>query len=601
MHTASTPSLPFTRMFENRHLLMLAILLILVAGLSALFSLPRLEDPRITLRNPIILTFFPGASAERVEALVSKPLEERLREMHEIKIIESTSRAGASVISVELQDWVDKETNQQIFSKIRDKIDAEARNFPPQVSKPVFDDKRGAAAFTLLIALTPKQPSDAVLTIIKRLAEELGDRMRNVAGTDIVRIYGEPEEEIRVTVDANELAALGLRAHQVAGLIAEADSKMAAGALRTRERDVFMEVAGELESLDRIAHIPITANDNDSLLFLGDIAKIEKTQTTPPTEIALANGERSIFVAVRMTDDLRVDQWTHQAKSVLAQFKRELGSGLKVDILFEQNAYTQQRLADLARNLGLGVLVVMLVVLLFMGWKPSLIVGLALPLSMAGALFSLGIFGAQIHQMSIFGMIIAIGLLIDNAIVMTDEVGKNIRERGLQNREALYRAVIHLRIPLFASTLTTILGFMPIFLLPGNVGDFVGPIAISVVMALIFSFVVSLTIIASLAAIFTKPSRLERTSRWWRNGLSNQLIANAYRRFLTLALNLPSISVLVTIGLPIAGFILAGTLGNVFFPSADRDHFQIEVWTEEGSSVYAPNHLPRLPIVTETD
>lgn len=574
-------------MFKNRHLLVLSILLLLVAGISALFTLPRLEDPRITLRNPTVLTFFPGASAERVEAIVSKPLEVRLREMHEIKTIESTSRAGVSVLAIELQDWVNKSNNQQIFSQIRDKLDSEARNFPPQVSKPVFDDKRGASAFTLLIALSAKQDTDTALPLVNRLAEELGDRMRNIGGTDIVRLYGQPEEEIQVRLDPIELASLGITIQHIADLISRSDSKAAAGALRTTERDVFMEVNGALDSVQRLANIPISANNNDGLLFLGDIAKISKTQVNPPTEIAFTQGQQSIFVAVRMTDTLRVDQWTTQAKSALQAFDEQYGAGLNIDILFEQNEYTEQRLAELATNLGLGVIVVMLVVLIFMGWKPSLIVGLSLPLSMSGALFSLSFFGEQIHQMSIFGMIIAIGLLIDNAIVMMDEVRKNVHERGLSSKAALLKAVNHLRAPLLASTLTTILGFMPIFLLPGNVGDFVGPIAIAVVMALVFSFIISITIIATLAAIFAKPTQARNKPRWWRSGIKNTVLANLYRKSLTRILKIPSIGVAIALTLPISGFVLAGSLSNVFFPSADRDHFQVEVWLEESASVYA--------------
>ena len=573
-----------TTFYDNRHLLALSIVLLLVAGISALLSLPRLEDPRITLRNPLVLTFFPGASAERVEALVSKPLEETLREMHEIKHIESISRAGASAINIELQDWVDADTNQAIFSQIRDRVGATAERFPAQVNTPIFDDERGATAFTLLLALSPKSADSNRLKVVTRLAEALGDRLRNIAGTDIVRIYGAPDEEIQVRVDAGELAALDLSTAHIAELIAQADSKTAAGALRTTDRDVFMEVRGELDSLARIARIPVGATQDDSLLFLGDIAEIRKTQISPPLDIARANGAQSIFLAVRMTDAVRVDQWTQQADKVLADFKAELGGSLNIDTVFAQNHYTEQRLAQLAGNLVAGVCVVMLVVLLFMGWKSSLIVGMALPLSLAGALFALGVLDQQLHQMTIFGMIIAIGLLIDNAIVMTDEVRKNIHERGLARRDALLKAVRHLRVPLIASTVTTILGFMPVFLLQGNIGDFVGPIAIAVVLALAFSLLISLTVIASLAAIFSQPNQTARIA-WWNNGMSSHRLAALYRRGLNAALRWPLPGIGLALILPVAGFVLAGSLSKQFFPSADRDHFQIEVWMTEGSAV----------------
>ena len=175
--------------------------------------------------------------------------------------------------------------------------------------------------------------------------------------------------------------------------------------------------------------------------------------------------------------------------------------------MFDQNVYTEERLNGLSTNLLLGCLVVMVVILLFMGTRAAFIVGLALPLSAAFTLFSLAFYEQQIHQMSVFGIIIAIGLFIDNAIVVTDEIRMNLLIPGISRIQALDKSIRHLLIPLTASTLTTILGFMPIFLLPGNTGDFVSPIAISVVMALIGSLFISLTIIAALAAMFFTAAR----------------------------------------------------------------------------------------------
>ena len=405
------------------------------------------------------------------------------------------------------------------------------------------------------------------LNILNRLSEELADRLRNVGGTEIVRLYGEPQEEITVTIDEAQRSALRLNNAEIASLISAADSKNVAGALRSFTRNVLIEVEGELKTLNRIASIPVGETGSGGVLYLGDIADIQKTIQDPPAEVAFQGMDnRSIFVAARMTDDLRVDIWTERANTILSDFKAEFGASAEIETVFEQNEYTNQRLGTLSMNLVLGILVVMLVVLVSMGWKPSLIVGLALPLSMAGAVFSLSFFGEQIHQMSIFGMIIAIGLLIDNAIVMTDEVRKNIHERRLEPVAALARAVRHLKIPLFSSTVTTIIGFMPVFLLPGNVGDFVGPIAISVVMALIFSFFISLTVIATLATIFT--NTITGTARtWWRNGIENKTLSRWYRNFLRRALLKPKPAILIALILPMAGIITATQLPNVFFPA----------------------------------
>jgi multidrug efflux pump len=205
----------YTAFFRRGHLLVLSIIIILVAGLSAVTSLPRLEDPRIDLRNVLILTAYPGASAERVEALVSDVLEDELRELYEIKEIKSTSKAGFSSLLVELQDWVDNSSNQQIFSKIRDSLENASARLPEGVSKPLLEDKRGATAFTVLLSIDSDMPESTSLSVSGRLASELVDRIRNVPGTELVRLYGHPIEEVIVALDPQALAIAGLTIGQV--------------------------------------------------------------------------------------------------------------------------------------------------------------------------------------------------------------------------------------------------------------------------------------------------------------------------------------------------------------------------------------------------
>ena len=576
---------PFSTLFlRNRHLLTLTIVILLVAGASALATLPRIEDPRITNRNPVIVTLLPGASAKRVESRVTEKLEERLREVSEIKEIESVSRAGVSLISLELEDRIGRGANEMVFSKIRDKLADAGRELPPDAGKPDFDDKRGAVAFGLIAAVRWNGPEEMPrLGVMNRLAGELADRLRILPGTESVRLYGEPIEEITVTADPHELNSLGLTTADVARRIRGADAKGQAGALRTSRRDVLMEVAGELDNVQRIAAIPLVDNGAGGVVHLDDVASVTKEWLDPPREIALSDGQRAIFVAARVEAHVRMDRWANEARRVVRTFAVESGGErVHVDVVFDQNRYTGERLAGLGGNLLAGAGVVMLVVWLAMGWRAALIVGSALPLSAGATLFGLTFFGQQIHQMTIFGMIIAIGLLIDNAIVVTDEVARQKRT-GVSHEAAMGRAVRHLFAPLLASTLTTILGFMPIFLLSGNVGNFVSPIAISVVLALIASFTISMTVVAALAARFGSASA--PGIKWWHDGIDVPQLQATYRRFLTAVVRRPMAAVALACILPAAGFALATTLGNQFFPPADRDQFEVEVWLSSDASI----------------
>jgi multidrug efflux pump subunit AcrB len=574
----------YSLFFRNGHLLVLSIMVLVVAGLSAINNIPRLEDPRIDTRNVLVITSYPGASSERVEALVTDVIEDELRQLHEIKEIRSTSRSGTSIVSLELQAWVDNSSNEQIFAKIRDGIGNAKLKFPQGAGDPILDERRGATAFTLLVGLRSAQGYKAPLSIVSRMADHLSDQLRNVPGTELVRVYGELNEEILVSIDPQQLTSSGISINQASDLIASADPKVPAGMMYSKTQNMRMQVAQELDSVSTIRDLPLRTNEQGGYLRLGDIATVERGARSPVNDIGLVDGQQVVFVASRMQTTLRVDTWTDNAKEIVEKFNLQYGGTVEANIVFEQNIYTESRLSELTINLLLGSLVVMAVVFIFMGIKASWIVGLSLPLCAAFAIFSLSFFDEQIHQMSIFGIIIAIGLLIDNAIVITDEIRSKLVTTDISRIDALTQSIQHLFVPLLASTLTTILGFMPIFLLPGNIGDFIGSIAISVVMALIGSLFISLTIIAALAARFLS-RKSEVTSAWYSIGIKAPAISLGYRAALEKALKRPLLGIFVCIAISGSGFILAGQLGNVFFPSADRDQFEIYLWLPEGSAI----------------
>ncbi len=570
---------------ENRHLLVLFVLIAMVGGLSALKSLPRLEDPIITNRNPIIITAFPGASADRVESLVTEPIERELKEIPEIKYIDTTSRAGISMVAIELDDAVTTEENKQIFSEIRDALADAAATFPREVRPPEFDDKRNAIAFTLITAIRWTDRAEDKLGVLTRQAEALADRLRSVAGTELVRIYGGAEEEIAVAVDADELAALGLSIQDVSASMQRADSKVPSGMLRGPEADLLLEVTGELDSLARVRAVPLLIDETSGrTVRMGDVAQVTRSQREPAGSIALADGSRAVYVAARVQGDRRVDQWAQAANAAVDEFRSGIGGGIEVDVLFDQNGYTSDRLGELSGNLLLGALVVLAVVFVTMGWRSSLIVGLALPLTASLTLFVVALNGGKLHQMSIFGMIIALGLLIDNAIVMTDEVKKNLG-LGKSPVDAFSAAIRHLFLPLLSSTLTTMLAFMPILLLPGGAGDFVGSIAGSVIVALGASFLVAMTVIGALAGLFGQAPRVGGKRAILRDGIGGEGISQRAAAVMRVLIGRPLLGIACAAALPVLGFVLAQSLGSQFFPRTDRNMFEVEVYLPTDSSL----------------
>ncbi len=577
--------------FDNRRLLVLAICLIVVAGLSSYYVLPRMEDPTMLQRAAFINTVYPGASAERVEALVTEKLEDELQEIEEIKEMRSSSNSGISTITIELKD--DAYQVDEIWSRVRDKIDDARPLLPVATSDPDFELAK-FSAYASIIALVWDLPAESEVepnyAILRRLAETLEDRLRAIDGTREVDIFGDPQEEIVVEIEQEELAALGLTVGEVAQQLQASDAKVSAGSLRSEQGNFLIEVDTELQTLERIRRLPIVVDreGNAQFVALGDIARVAKDIVRPQSGLALVEGRTAIALGTLVKQEKRVDHWTDDLRGVLAEFVAELPEGVRLKTLFEQNDYVETRLTTLLRNLLLGASAVICVVWLMMGWRSAVVVGMALPLSSLMVLAGMRGLGIPMHQMSITGLIIAMGLLIDNAIVMVDEVRGRIAS-GTLRREAVSKSVRHLAVPLFGSTVTTALSFAPIALMPGPAGEFVGSIALSVILAVSSSLFLAMTITPTLMAILDKgrdrDAKPNAKRHWWTDGFSSAALTECYRSTLDWIFHRPLVGIGIGVVLPIAGFLSASTLTEQFFPPADRDQFQIEMTLPSQSSI----------------
>lgn len=561
--------------YRNRRLTLLVIGLAAVAGAAALQSLARQEDPTLARRFGTVTTFFPGASALRVESLVTEKIEAELRELHEIRTLESLSRAGVSLINVEFREEVGFDEVDEVWSKVRDRVGDVEGELPEGATTPDVVDQTSTAV-TVIASFLWERDDAPQLDILGRLAEELQNRLRNIDGTKEVKLFGEPEEEIRVEIDPLVLGALDLTAGEVARAVARADSKVPAGQLRGARADLLVEVAGELRQIERVRGIPLRQEPGGRVLRVGDAGTVRKTVREPPATLAYVNGAPAVAVAATMEPDRRVDLWAEQARADVAAARAELPSGVRLDLTFDQSVYTLERLGSLAGNMLLAAVIVIAVLFFMMGARSALIVGSALPLTVAMVLAEFNLIGIPLHQTSVTGLIIALGLLIDNAIVVVDEYGHR-RGRGRAPGDAVAEAVGHLFVPLLASTVTTVLAFLPIALAPGPVSEFVGPISYGVAFAVVSSFLLAMTVIPALAGYFAAGPRPGVRSHWWRDGFSSPRLTRVYRRSLDRVLARPSLGVAVSLVLPMAGFVAGGTLTEQFFPPNDRNQFQVQM------------------------
>jgi multidrug efflux pump subunit AcrB len=561
----------------------LLVLLALVAGAVAIERLPRTEDPKLVNRYALVETLLPGADAERVEALITAKLEDELERIEQIGLSISTSRTGYSGIRLELDTRItDDRAAEQVWSKVRTRLQQVASRLPAGSLGPELIEQ-DVSAKAMIAALTWDGPPEAApLGLMTRLAEQLGDRLERLPGTKQIEIGGAVEERLELAVPAERLAELGLGAADLARRLERGDAKLPAGRLFDPRQELSLEVAGEFLDLERIRSLPVAQGAHGAELQAGDVGSLRRTWGEPEPDLALVDGRRAVVVAALIEPDQRIDRWAQQAHAELERQRGDLAPPLGLELLFDQSVFTRARLANLAVNLGLGALAVLGVLLFCMGWRQALLVASILPLASALTLAGMQVFGIEIHQMSVTGLIIALGLLIDNAIVMVDEV-RHLRHQGRAPEEAAREGAAHLFLPLTSSTLTTVLAFMPIVLMPGPAGEFVSAIGITVILALSSSLLLALTILPAWAARL--PPAADQGRGWWNHGLRSAGLAKRYEGLLVRLLQRPRLAA-VGLCLPsLLGFVAATSLPEQFFPPSDRNQFQAQLWLPQGASL----------------
>ena len=570
-----------TFFFRNLRALCLLIGVVSVAGLTSISVLPRMEDPVLTRRVSLMTTRVPGADALRVEALVTEPIEDFLQDIEEVKKLRSVSRPGFSTISIELRDEIVEP--DKVWSEVRSKINDVVAELPFDAHRPTFEEL-DVRAYALIISVVWDRNDPPNWTLLRRYAKRLEDTLQSVSGTETIDRFADPGEEITVMIDPDATAALGLSATEVAQQLGGSDAKEAAGLFRTPKQQMTIEVANQFKWSGELVETIIRSDADGKTVRLGDIATVRRGVPDPLPRYALIDGKPAVTLGVMVRRNSRIDLWRSKIELSLNAFQREIPTGLALDISLDQNHYVAQRLSSLLGNLLLGVIAVTVVIWGLMGFRSAMVVAMALPLSGFSVLFGLRLLEIPIHQMSITGMIIAIGLLIDNAIVAVDEVSAEMK-LGTTPQTAVDRVIRHLAIPLLGSTITTALAFAPIAMMPGPAGEFVGSISISVILAVSASLFFSLSVIPVVAAKFlaagiAKHQVEDKRSpfrRGMEDGFSSKALKHAYQRLLMFLLGSPWRAIAISLVLPMLGFWMFQKLPEQFFPAADRDQFYVEV------------------------
>lgn len=551
--------------FRYRTVAFLLVGLLMAYGLASYFNLPAREDPEITVREATVTTRYPGLSAERMERLVTKTVEEAIRQVDEMKEIRSVSMAGLSIIHAQVDDrYFDLD---QIWDDMRKRVAEAAADLPDGAFDPVVNDDFGDVA-VVTAALTS---ADFEMRDMFDMAKHVRDQLYGVPGTKRVDMLGVQPERIYIETSNARLAELGLSPDRLQSVLRTQNIIRPGGEVDTGGRAFFIEPTGNFDSLTAIEETLIPLEGGAEPVPLRDIASVSRGYIDPPARKAYVNGEEAIIFAVAMHSDRSVLDYSETLAKRLAEIEAGLPIGYSLDTVTFQADQVANAVYGVTANVLQTLAIVLAVVILFLGLRTGLIVGAIVPAVMLVTIAVMGFFDMTLERMSLATLIIALGLLVDNGIVVAEDFKRRLEE-GAARAQALRLTGKELALPLLSSTLTTVLVFLPLMLAEHASGEYTRSISLVILITLLTSWVLAMTVTPSLCHRFIPAglNRSDRSGAILSSGLGFGPLNRAYERFLRRILRRRRafLGLMVALlGLSLWGLTL---VPNKFFPDSDR-------------------------------
>ena len=563
-----------TRFFVDRWQFTAILFLLLIAlGMGAIISIPKSEDPIVEFPGVAIAVVLPGADAEQMERLVAIPIEDALNEIEDIQDINSSSRAGLAVVSVEFEWGADP---AEKFGEVVRELNVVRPTLPDGIVEIRSRRFNPAQTSIVQIALTSE---DAPFRQIEAYAKALRDSLERAPGVQQADVWGAPPAEVRVAADLDQLAAYRLPLSAVADALQREGVDTPIGTVEAGGRRFNVQATGSYNSLEEIRGVPLRA-ENGSLVTVGHVAEVEWANDER-AHITRYNGQRAVFVSARARLGEDIFPVLDAVRDRIDAFEQTLPGNITLHRGFNQSETVRERLLQLGRDFGIAILLVLLT-LLPLGFRASIVVMVSIPLSLAMGVVAMHALGYSLNQLSIAGFVLALGLLVDDSIVVTENIARHLRQ-GLQPREAAIAGVQEINIAVIGCTATLLLAFLPIMALPEAAGAFVRSLPVAVVTTITASLLVALTIIPFLAS-----RMLPRQGVGKSNPVLDTVmgaIHGIYRPALHFALGRPRKTVIAGLSAFVLSLGLVPHLGFSLFPENDSPYFLVEIETPQGAAV----------------
>jgi multidrug efflux pump subunit AcrB len=556
---------------------------VVVTGLGTYGSLARDSMPPYTVRIASVVSRFPGASPERVEQLVTDKVEKIAQELPELKEVTSTSRTGLSAVSVKLRDEVAPEDLQAVWDRLRRKLD-QVDDLPAGVA-PVLNDEGIGEVFGMVVGLTSDGFSYADM---KTFADDLRDDLIKLPNAAKVELGGVQDERVFVEFDNARLREYNLTASRLQGVLASTNILGSGGSINVEDERVILEPTGNLDDLESLRSLLIPVGVGQ-LVQLADIASVRRGYVDPPRQLVRVNGREAITLHVSLKSGANVIALGEEIDLVLREWRGRLPIGLDIVRVASLDTYIRAKIDAFIGNLIQAIAIVLGVMLFFMGLRTGLVIASLIPIVTVMTLMLMGFVGAGLNQVTLAALIMALGMMVDNAIVVSEAVVVKI-EGGADAKEAAIAACGELFTPLLISTLTTSAAFLSFYLAETTMGDIVGPIFVVISLALLSSWLVALTVTTMFCYLFLARSKEGRK----KVGLIDRLIAwlrILYKDAILIALDRKRAvvgGIVVAFFLSLYGFSF---VPFVFFPDSDRNTVTVDINLPLGTRIERTNEV----------
>ncbi|WP_255402534.1 efflux RND transporter permease subunit [Siphonobacter sp. BAB-5405] len=557
------------------------LLMVFAVGVHSLLTMPRREDPKITIRTGLVLAYFPGANSAQVEDQVTKKLEQYLFQFEEVKKSKtfSTTRDGAVVINVELEDKV--KDPDVFWSKLRHELlVAKTLALPEGVRGPIVNSDFGDTE-ALVIGIESDQAS---YNELKDYLQKVEDQLRTLPAVSKIKRIGEQKEQIVITSNSEKLAQYGIKFTQVMNVLKSQNAISPTGNVKTGTAEVPLYANGGYSTESQIASQIIGTSKTGDVIRLGDVARITR-QYQDPTSTTTVNGHRALMLAVEMHEGNNIVSFGKDVDAQLEAVQKLLPSTVKLTTIVNQPHLVDENVGHFIREFFLAIVSVVIVVILLLPFRIAAVAAMAIPMTVAVTFALLHAFGIELHQVSLAALIVVLGMVVDDAIVIADNYVELLDE-GLDRWTAAWRSASDLVVPVFAATITIIASFMPMVILSGSVGEFIFALPITVAIALSASFIVAMILTPLLCYTFIKkglhdPSEANKKKR---TSLLDRM-QNGYNAAIDWCMRHSGVTILGSLlTIALAGLLFT-TIRQKFFPAAERNQFVVELWMPTGTKL----------------